>query len=66
MSRGERREEIFRDDEVRQRFPTTPGEGCAKTGWQAHALCLAEELTATETIFPGTDLHLISSLNGPT
>jgi hypothetical protein len=26
---------------------------------------LAEELTATETIFPGTDLRLVFSLNGP-
>ena len=25
----------------------------------------AEELTATETIFPGTDLRLVLSLNGP-
>ena len=27
---------------------------------------LAEELTATETVFPGTDLRLIFKLNGPT
>lgn len=26
---------------------------------------LAEELTATETVFPGTDLRLVFSLNGP-
>ena len=26
---------------------------------------LAEELTATETLFPGTDLRLIFALNGP-
>ena len=26
---------------------------------------LAEELTATETIFPGTDLRLVFTLNGP-
>src|SRR3990172_3051740 len=40
MNRGDRREEIFRDDEDRQRFLTTLGEACAKTGWQVHALCL--------------------------
>jgi REP element-mobilizing transposase RayT len=40
MNRGDRRETIFRDDEDRQRFLTTLGEACAKTGWQVHALCL--------------------------
>ena len=39
MNRGDRREEIFRDDD-RQRFLSTLGEACAKTGWQVHALCL--------------------------
>ena len=40
MNRGDRRESIFLDDEDRQRFVTTLGEACAKTGWQVHALCL--------------------------
>jgi REP element-mobilizing transposase RayT len=40
MNRGDRREEMFRDDEDRQRFLATLGETCAKTGWQVHALCL--------------------------
>jgi len=40
MNRGDRREPIFKDDEDRQRFLTTLGEACAKTGWQVHALCL--------------------------
>jgi len=40
MNRGDRREEVFRDDEDRQRFLITLGEACAKTGWQVHALCL--------------------------
>ncbi|MEI6078923.1 MAG: transposase [Verrucomicrobiota bacterium] len=40
MNRGDRREPIFKDDEDRQRFITTLGEACAKTGWQIHALCL--------------------------
>lgn len=34
MNRGDRREEIFLDDEDRQRFLTTLGESCVKTGWQ--------------------------------
>ena len=40
MNRGDRREPIFKDDEDRQRFISTLGEACAKTGWQIHALCL--------------------------
>ena len=40
LNRGDRREEIFRDDQDRQRFVQTLGEACAKTGWQVHALCL--------------------------
>jgi REP element-mobilizing transposase RayT len=40
LNRGDRRELIFRDDEDRQRFLTTLGETCEKTGWQVHALCL--------------------------
>ena len=40
MSRGDRREAIFRDDTDRRRFITTLGEVCAKTDWQVHAYCL--------------------------
>jgi putative transposase len=40
MSRGDRREPIFQDDADRKRFLETPGEACAKTDWQVHALCL--------------------------
>ena len=40
MNRGDRREEIFKDDQDRERFLETLGEVCAKTGWQVHALCL--------------------------
>jgi len=40
LSRGDRREAIFQDDEDRQRFLTTLGEACGKTGWQVLALCL--------------------------
>ena len=40
MSRGDRREAIFKDDEDRRRFLTTLGEACGKTGWQVLALCL--------------------------
>jgi REP element-mobilizing transposase RayT len=40
MNRGDRRERIFEDDEDRQRFLAGLGEGCGKTGWQIHALCL--------------------------
>ena len=40
MNRGDRREDIFRDDEDRRRFLSTLGEVCQKTGWQIHAFCL--------------------------
>jgi REP element-mobilizing transposase RayT len=40
MNRGDRREEIFKDDKDRERFIETLGEVCVKTGWQVHALCL--------------------------
>ena len=40
MSRGDRREAIFKDDEDRRRFLATLGEACGKTGWQVLALCL--------------------------
>ena len=34
MSRGDRREAIFRDDADRRHFITALGEVCAKTDWQ--------------------------------
>ena len=40
MNRGDRREPIFRDEEDRQRFISTLGQACARTGWRVHALCL--------------------------
>jgi REP element-mobilizing transposase RayT len=40
MSRGDRREPIFADDEDRQRFLAALTEACLKTGWQVHAYCL--------------------------
>jgi len=40
MSRGDRREDIFRDDLDREAFLKTLADACAKTGWQVHAFCL--------------------------
>ena len=40
MNRGDRREDIYADDEDRQRFLATLGQACEKTGWQVHAYCL--------------------------
>ena len=40
MNRGDRREEIFKDDKDRERFLATLGEVCIRTGWQVHAVCL--------------------------
>ena len=40
LSRGDRREEIFRDDLDRTAFLQTLARTCQKTGWQVHAYCL--------------------------
>ncbi len=40
LNRGDRGEEIFEDDQDRERFLTTLAEVCVKTGWQVHAYCL--------------------------
>jgi putative transposase len=40
MSRGDRREEIFRDDLDQKSFLQSLGVACQKTGWQVHAYCL--------------------------
>jgi REP element-mobilizing transposase RayT len=40
INRGDRREDIFRDDEDRLCFLSTLGEACQKTRWQVHAYCL--------------------------
>lgn len=40
MSRGDRREPIFKDDSDRKCFLETLGECCIKAGWQVHAFVL--------------------------
>jgi REP element-mobilizing transposase RayT len=40
MNRGDRREEIFRDERDRRMFLATLTEACGKTQWQIHAYCL--------------------------
>jgi putative transposase len=40
MSRGDRREDIFRDDVDLQDFLKRLAEACQKTGFQVHAYCL--------------------------
>ena len=40
MNRGDRREDIVRDDADRRSFEAALGEACGKTGWQVHAYCL--------------------------
>jgi hypothetical protein len=41
MSRGDRREDIFGNDQDRSRFLETLSGGCQKTTWQIHAFCPA-------------------------
>ena len=40
MNRGDRRQDIFGDDEDRRVFLATLGQACQKTRWQVHAYCL--------------------------
>ena len=40
MSRGNHREDIFRDDFDRESFLQTLADACTKTAWQVHAFCL--------------------------
>jgi hypothetical protein len=53
MSRGDRREAIFEDDEDRQRLLKTLTEACQKTGWQVQAL--PWELPSQRTMPLGLD-----------
>ena len=55
MNRGDQREDIFRDDEDRQRFLSTLGEACVKTEWQVHAYCL---ITAMSLKWIAERLHM--------
>lgn len=40
MARGNRREEIYRDEEDRRFFLKALGEACGMTGWRVHAWVL--------------------------
>ncbi len=40
MNRGDRRENIFRDDADREGFLSALAEACGKTEWRVHAYCL--------------------------
>ena len=42
MSRGDRRERIFLDDQDRRKFLEALDEACRKTGWQVLAYCLMD------------------------
>jgi len=56
MSHGDCLEPIFKDDPDRERFVSTLGEACAKTGWQVHALCLMDNHLHLEWI--ASRLHM--------
>ena len=40
LNHGDCRESIGREDHDWEAFAETPGQCCARTGWQMHALCL--------------------------
>jgi putative transposase len=54
MSRGDRREPIFHDDEDRKAFLRTLHEACERTRWQIHAWCLM-----------GNHFHLVAETPQP-
>jgi len=56
MSRGDRREPIFRDDQDRVLFLDTFAAATKKTGWQAHALCLMPNHFHLVVETPGANL----------
>jgi putative transposase len=56
MSRGDRREEIFRDDFDRKSFLQILGIACGKTGWQVHAYCLMRNHFHLVVETPGANL----------
>jgi len=56
MSRGDQRQEIFRDEADRARFLATLGEACSKTGWEVHAYCLMRNHFHLVTETPGGNL----------
>lgn len=43
LNRGGQREDIFLDEEDRQKFLATLEESCRKTDWQVHAYCLMRD-----------------------
>jgi len=55
MSRGDRREPIFEDDEDRLKFLRTLGEACERAHWEVHAYCLM-----------GNHFHLVVETSKPT
>lgn len=55
MSRGDRKEAIFEDDEDRRRFLRTLGETCGRADWEVHAFCLM-----------GNHFHLVVETPKPT
>jgi REP element-mobilizing transposase RayT len=55
MSRGDRLEAIYEDDEDRRIFLKTLGEACGKAGWEIHAYCLM-----------GNHFHLVLETPQPT
>jgi REP element-mobilizing transposase RayT len=55
MSRGDRKEAVFLDDEDRRGFLRTLGEACERAGWEVHAYCLM-----------GNHFHLVVETPKPT
>ncbi len=59
MSRGNRQEEIYRDDTDRELFIETLTEVCERTGWIIHAYVLMDNYCHTNNI-----LHRVDEVKG--
>lgn len=62
MSRGERREDISRDDVDRQDFLKTLAEACQKTGFEVPADCLRRD--HVHPVVETPDAHLVAGICG--
>ena len=62
MSRGDRREDIFKDDQDRRRFLETLAETCEKTRWQVQAYCLMRN--HIHLVIETPEANLVSTISG--
>jgi len=68
MNRGDQREDMFRDEQDRQRFRATLGDACGKTEREVHAYCLVTTMSLkwiAARLQMGTWTYVSNLLNEP-